>query len=73
MIFIMEITFLPLTAIGTNGYCRHSMPPSVRPFVRPERCYNSLTISTIGLKFGGMINSTKKQIIMLNGHARQIF
>ena len=59
---------LPLVAIGADGYCRRSMCPSFRPSacppVRPERRYRSnfLRISAIGLKFGGMMHSTMKQI-----------
>ena len=43
---------------------------------RPEgRRYrsNSLSISGVSLKFGGMMHSNMKQIVILNGHARQFF
>ena len=59
----MTIWFLPSASIGIAGYCRHSMGLSARPSVRPKRrCRsNSLSISAIDLKFGGVMHSTMKQ------------
>ena len=49
--------------------------PFVHPYLRPERYYhsNSLRISAICLKFGGMMHSTMEQITVQNGHAWPIF
>ena len=41
--------------------------------VRPSVCTHFLRISSIGLKFGGVMNSTMKQIAILNGRALPIF
>ena len=56
-----------------------SICPSVRPSIRPSACpsvrpnrssrSNSLRISAISLKFGGMMHSTMEQIAILNDHA----
>ena len=61
---MMPIILLPSAAIGADGYCRRSLRPGVCLSVRPERRYrsNSLGISTISLKFGGMMHSTMEQI-----------
>ena len=55
---------LPAVSIGADGYCRRPMRMPVRPSARPERRYasNSLRISAIGLKFGGMMHNTMKQL-----------
>ena len=61
------------------GNCVHpsvcpAVCPSVHPSVHPEwhSCFNSLRISAISLKFGGMMHSTVEQIANWNGHARPI-
>ena len=49
----------------------YSFRHSLRPSIRPKRRYrsNSLRISAMGLKLGGMIHSTIKQIAIKNGCA----
>ena len=75
-------SFLPTATIGADGYWRRTMRPPVRVSVCPtvrlfvrlaKRRYhcNSLNISGISLKFGGVTHSTIKQIVE-NGHARPI-
>ena len=81
------LEFLPSTNIGVDGYCRQSLWPAVHlsvclsvcqcvcPLVHSEwpLCSNSLRISAISLKCGGMMHSTMEQIAMKYGHARPIF
>ena len=43
------------------------------PGLRDDITTNSLSISAIGLKFGGMMHSNMKQIVIWNGHAWPIF
>ena len=62
----VSISFLPSATIGADGYFHRSLCPSVGlcPSVSSEwryRC-NSLRISAISLKFGGMMYSTMEQI-----------
>ena len=64
--------FLPMATIGADGYCHQSLRRSVRPsvspsvclYVRPERTYrsNSLRISAVSPKCGGMMHSTMEQV-----------
>ena len=65
--------FWPLAAIGADGNSRCFMH-SPSPSVLSERHYrpNSLRISKINLKFGGVMHSTMKQTIIYKGHARPI-
>ena len=65
------VSFLPLATISANGYCHFDIASvcpsvclSVGPSVHPEwrHCSNSLRISAISLKFGGMMHSTMEQI-----------
>ena len=64
----------PLATIGADGCCCCSMRPfvpsvclSISPSVHPEQWHylsNSVRISAISLKFGGLIHSTMKQIAL---------
>ena len=47
----------------------------MRPSIRAKRRYRSnyLRISAMGLKLGGMMHSTMKQIAIQNGYAVPIF
>ena len=46
----------------------------MRPSICPKRRYrsNSLRVSVMGLKLGGMMHSTMKQIAIQNGYAMAI-
>ena len=52
---------------------RYSIHTKLTQFPWQYYCFNSLRISAISLKIGGMIHSMMKQIAIRNGHARLIF
>ena len=66
------IHFYPRPPLAPTGIV---VGHSVFPSVHSEWCSfsNSLRISAISLKFGGMMHSTMEQIAIYNGHVRPIY